>query len=142
MIGRSEKGDPAQANYFEVLLILKPEIGDYENLAKVIDTELDKEFTYVQFTPTQPIGMRIEELLEGVKAELAIKVYGEDQKVLDRVATDIQKNIGSMKGIQGMEVESQLGQAQIKIEPDYQALARHGVSVEEIMDVIRYGIGE
>ncbi|MFA5217287.1 efflux RND transporter permease subunit [Sulfuricurvum sp.] len=142
MIGRSEKGETAQANYFEVLLILKPEIGDYEKLSKEIDTELDKEFTYVQFTPTQPIGMRIEELLEGVKAELAIKVYGEDQKVLDRVATDIQKNIGSMKGIQGMEVESQLGQAQIKIEPDYQALARYGISVDEIMDVIRYGIGE
>lgn len=142
MIGRSEKGETAQANYFEVLLMLKPNISDYEKLSETIDHELEEKFTYVQFTPTQPIGMRIEELLEGVKAELAIKVYGEDQKVLDKVATDIQKSIGSIDGLEGMEIESQLGQAQIKIEPDYQALARYGVSVEEIMEVIRYGIGE
>jgi len=142
MIGRSEKGETAQANYMEVLLLLKPDIDDYEHLTKVIDAELEKEFTYVQFTPTQPIAMRIEELLEGVKAELAIKVYGEDQKVLDSIAADIQKSIGSIEGIEGMEIESQLGQAQIRIEPDYQALARYGISVDEVMEVIRYGIGE
>lgn len=142
MIGRSEKEEASQANYFEMLLILKPHIADYEKLSKEIDHELDQKFTYVQFTPTQPIGMRIEELLEGVKAELAIKIYGEDQKILDRIAADIQKNIGSIDGLAGMETESQLGQAQIKIEPDYQALARYGISVEEIMEVIRYGIGE
>lgn len=142
MIGRSEKGETAQANYMEVLLILKPDLKGYEQLSKTIDTELEKEFSYVQFTPTQPIAMRIEELLEGVKAELAIKVYGEDQKVLDEIAANIQESIGSIDGIEGMEIESQLGQAQIKIEPDYQALARYGISVDEIMEVIRYGIGE
>lgn len=142
MIGRGEKGDTAQANYIEMLLILKPTIQDYEALSKQIDIELDKEFDFVQFTPTQPIGMRIEELLEGVKAELAIKIYGEDQKVLDAIAEKIEEKVGTIRGVKGIEVESQLGQAQIKIEPDYQALARYGVSVEEIMDVIRYGIGE
>ncbi|MDK9692831.1 MAG: CusA/CzcA family heavy metal efflux RND transporter [Sulfurimonas sp.] len=142
MIGRSEKGETAQANYMEVLLILKPTIENYEALSKQIDTELDKEFEFVQFTPTQPIAMRIEELLEGVKAELAIKIYGEDQKTLQSIANEIQESIGSISGVQGIEVESQLGQAQIKIEPDYAALARHGIGVDEVMEIIRYGIGE
>lgn len=142
MIGRSEKGETAQANYMEVLLILKPTIQDYEALSKQIDIELDKEFEFVQFTPTQPIGMRIEELLEGVKAELAIKIYGEDQKILESIAGKIQENIGSINGVKGIEIESQLGQAQIKIEPDYATLSRYGISVDEVMEIIRYGIGE
>ncbi len=142
MIGRSEKGEPAQANYMEVLLILKPDVKNYKELSQQIDIALDKEFSYVQFTPTQPIAMRIEEMLEGVKAELAIKIYGEDQKTLDSIATKIQETIGSIRGIKGMEIESQLGQAQIKIEPDYAALSRYGLSVDEIMHIIRYGIGE
>jgi len=142
MIGRSEKGETAQANYMEVLLTLKDNVEDLEDLTKRMNEDLEHHFEYVQFIPTQPISMRIEELLEGVKAELAVKIFGDNQKVLDSIAKDIQKALDGVDGLERMEVESQLGQAQIKIEPDYLALARYGISVEEVMNIIRYGIGE
>ncbi|MDF1883179.1 efflux RND transporter permease subunit [Sulfurimonas sp. SAG-AH-194-C21] len=142
MIGRSEKGETAQGNYMEVLLTLKPNIENLEELTNEMNEDLEHHFTYVQFVPTQPIAMRIEELLEGVKAELAVKIYGDDQKILDSISKDIQNAISDVDGLERMEVESQLGQAQIKITPDYLALARYGIRVDEVMDIIRNGIGE
>lgn len=142
MIGRSEKGETAQANYMEVLLTLSPDIKDLEALTEEMNEDVEHTFEYVQFVPTQPIAMRIEELLEGVKAELAIKIYGDDQKILDSISKEIQSKIAGVEGLERMEVETQLGQAQIKVEPDYLALARYGISVEEVMQVIRHGIGE
>ena len=142
MIGRSEKGETAQPNYMEVLLSLKPNIKDLPALTEKISEDLEHRFQFVQFIPTQPIAMRIEELLEGVKAELAIKIFGEDQKILDKLAKEIQKVIQKVPGLKRLEIESQLGQAQIQIEPDYLALARYGISVENVMEVIRNGIGE
>ena len=142
MIGRSEKGETAQANYMEVLLTLKQGIPDLQKLTEKMNEDLADTFPFVQFVPTQPIAMRIEELLEGVKAELAVKIYGDDQKVLDAIAKDIQAKLSKVDGLEEMEVETQLGQAEIKIEPDYLALARYGISVDEVMSVIRNGIGE
>jgi len=142
MIGRSEKGETAQANYMEILLTLKADIKDLPKLTQKMSEDLEHTFTFVQFIPTQPIAMRIEELLEGVKAELAIKIYGDDQKTLDTIAKEIQSSIGDIDGLERMELETQLGQAQIKISPNYLALARYGISVDEVMQIIRNGIGE
>ncbi len=142
MIGRSEKGETAQANYMEVLLSIKENVTDIETLAKEMTHKLEEKFAYVQFIPTQPIGMRIEELLEGVRAELAIKIFGADQKVLADISSQIEPLLKKVEGLERAEVETQLGQAQIIIKPDFLALARFGLGVEEVMNVIRYGIGE
>ncbi len=142
MIGRSEKGETAQANYMEVLLTLKPGIEDLPALAKRMTQDLQERFEYVQFVPTQPIAMRIEELLEGVKAELAVKIFGDDQKVMDSIASQIQKVLGTVEGLERTEVETQLGQAQVTIRPDFLALSRYGIGADEVMRVIRHGIGE
>lgn len=142
MIGRSEKGETAQANYMEVLLTLDPELEEIEALGKKMTKELKEKFNYLQFVPTQPIAMRIEELLEGVSAELAVKIYGENQKVMAGIASQIAETLSDIKGLDHAEVETQLGQAQINIKPNYLALSRYGLSVADVMQVIRYGIGE
>ncbi len=142
MIGRSENGETAQANYMEVLLTLKPNIQDLPQLTRTMNKDLKEHFSFINFVPTQPIAMRIEELLEGVKAELAVKIYGENQKVLDAISKDIQLILKDVRGLEEMEVEVQLGQAQINIQPNYLALARYGISVKEVMDIIRNGLGE
>ncbi len=141
MIGRSEKGETAQPNYMEVLLNLK-RTDNLQALTKKMNRDLQERFPYVQFVPTQPIAMRIEELLEGVKAELAIKIFGSDQKILDKLSKQISNAISGVDGLERIEIETQLGQAQIKIEPDFLALARYGLSVKDVMEVVRYGIGE
>ena len=143
MIGRSEKGETAQPNYMEILLTLNHEnIKDLPALTAEMSEDLEHKFTFVQFVATQPIAMRIEELLEGVKAELAIKIYGDDQKTLDAISKNIQNTIKNVDGLEMIQLETQLGQAQIQITPNYLALARYGIGGDEVMDVIRYGIGE
>jgi len=142
MIGRSEKGETAQANYMEVLLTLNPEFEEIPALDKEMTKKLKEKFNYLQFISTQPIAMRIEELLEGVSAELAVKIYGEDQKVMSGIAAQISQVLKGIEGLDHAEVETQLGQAQINIKPDYLALSRYGLNVEDVMQVIRYGIGE
>ena len=142
MIGRSENGETAQANYMEILLALKPNIENLPLLTSRMNKDLKQHFEFINFVPTQPISMRIEELLEGVKAELAVKVYGDDQKILASISKDIQQVLVNVDGLIEMEVEVQLGQAQIKIEPNYLSLSRYGISVEELMNVIRNGLGE
>ena len=104
--------------------------------------KLKEKFNYLQFISTQPIAMRIEELLEGVSAELAVKIYGEDQKVMSNIAAQISGIIRGIEGLDHAEVETQLGQAQINIKPNYLSLSRYGLTVEDVMQVIRYGIGE
>ncbi len=142
MIGRSEKGETAQANYMEVLLTLSKDVQDIATLDKEMTARLKEKFNYLQFISTQPIAMRIEELLEGVSAELAVKIYGEDQKVMSQIASQISQTLQGIEGLSHAEMETQLGQAQINIKPDYLALSRYGLSVEDVMQVIRYGVGE
>jgi len=142
MIGRSEKGETAQSNYMEVLLILKPNIEDLAQLRESITQDLKEHFNYLVFVPTQPIAMRIEELLEGVQAELAIKIYGQDQKIMSSIAKDIIDAIGDIDGLEHIELEQQLGQALINIKPNYLALSRYGIEVDEVIDIIRYGVAK
>jgi len=142
MIGRSEKGETAQANYMEILLTLNPELEEIPRLDKEMTAKLKEKFNFLQFISTQPIAMRIEELLEGVSAELAVKIYGEDQKVMSDIAREISEVLRTVEGLDHAEVETQLGQAQINIKPDYLALSRYGLTVEDIMQVLRYGVGE
>jgi cobalt-zinc-cadmium resistance protein CzcA len=142
MIGRSEKGETAQANYMEVLLTLKEHIPNLPALTQKMNEDLAHTFPHVNFVPTQPIAMRIEELLEGVQSELAIKIYGEDQKTLASIAQEIETKLSNLEGLEHIELERQLGQAQIKITPNYQALSMYGISVAEVMEVIRNGVGE
>ncbi len=142
MIGRSEKGETAQANYMEILVNLKPGVANIEALGHRMTDDLQKRFPFVQFVPTQPIAMRIEELLEGIKAELAVKIFGEDQKTMDGIAAQIQQVLRSVDGLERTEVETQLGQAQITIRPDFLTLSRYGIGVDEVMRLIRHGLGE
>ncbi|MCF6253556.1 MAG: adenylosuccinate synthetase, partial [Thiomicrorhabdus sp.] len=142
MIGRSEKGETAQANYMEVLLTLNPDFKEIPRLDKELTAKLKEKFNYLQFISTQPIAMRIEELLAGVSAELAVKIYGEEQKVMSQIASDISGVLKTVEGLDHAEIETQLGQAQINIKPNYLALSRYGLTVENVMQVIRYGIGE
>lgn len=142
MVGRSEKGETAQANYMEVLLTLKPNIKNLPALTERMNEDLEHSFEYIRFVPTQPIAMRIEELLEGVQSELAIKIYGNDQKVMGKIVTDIRQALEGLEGLDSLEAEAQLGQTSINIKPNYRALARYGFRVNEVMQVIRNAIGE
>ena len=90
---------------------------------------------------TQPIQMRFNELISGVRADLAVKVYGDDLDTLAGLGEAIREVVESSPGAQDVAVEQTTGLPMLQIEPDREALARVGLRVSDLQDAIRTAIG-
>ncbi|MDP2962249.1 MAG: CusA/CzcA family heavy metal efflux RND transporter, partial [Sulfurimicrobium sp.] len=95
----------------------------------------------VQIVMAQPISDRVDEMVTGVRSDVAIKLFGDDMDLLKQKADAIAKVASSIKGAQDMKVERVTGQQYLSIEIDRQAIARHGLNVSDIHDVIEAAIG-
>jgi heavy metal efflux system protein len=146
MIGRAEKGETADVNYMEVYTPLKPRSAwrDGQTLES-IEADMQRELTDALPTAvvsyTQPIQMRIEELISGVRATLALKVYGDDLDQLDRVSAQLKDVLATVPGVADLSLEANIGKPQIRIEVDRDALARYGLNADDVLTVVRNGIG-
>ncbi|MBN9487279.1 MAG: efflux RND transporter permease subunit [Alphaproteobacteria bacterium] len=145
-IGRAEKGETNDVNYMEVNVSLKP-ISDwpkaisYQALAAEMQKKIEKDVPTVVVAPTQPIQSRVEELISGVRATLALKLYGEDLPTLDRFSGQIKNVLATIPGVTDLSLEANTGKPQISIRPDAPTMARYGVSTAELMEIVRAGIG-
>lgn len=145
-IGRAEKGETTDVNYMEINVTLKP-VADwpkaisYQTLATEMQESIEKEVPTVVVAPTQPIQSRVEELISGVRATLALKLYGPDLSTLDRLAGQIKGILAAVPGVADLSLEANTGKPQIAIRADRATMARYGVSVAELMEVVRAGIG-
>jgi len=90
---------------------------------------------------TQPIEMRFNELISGVRTDLAIKVYGDDLDLLNQTAENILAQIASIPGVADAAVEQTTGLPLLTIAPDRAALDRYGLSMSEVQDVISVAFG-
>ena len=145
-IGRAEKGETADVNYMEVLLDLKPQSDwpqkmSYTALGREMQEALEKVVPTAVFGATQPIQMRVEELISGVRATLALKLYGEDLETLDRLTGQIQGVLKTVPGVADLAAEANKGKPQLVIKVDREAAARLGLNADEILDVVQSGIG-
>jgi len=146
MIGRAEKGETADVNYMEVYTPLKPRAAwrDGQTL-ETIEAEMQQALTDALPTAvvsyTQPIQMRIEELISGVRATLALKIYGDDLDQLDRVSAQLKDVLATVPGVADLSLEANIGKPQIRIEVDRDALARYGLNADDVLTVVRNGIG-
>ncbi|MBI4742092.1 MAG: efflux RND transporter permease subunit [Betaproteobacteria bacterium] len=95
----------------------------------------------VQIVMAQPISDRVDEMVTGVRSDVAIKLFGDDIDLLKQKADAIAKVAGGVKGAQDLKVERVTGQQYLSIEIDRQAIARHGLNVADIHDVIEAAIG-
>jgi cobalt-zinc-cadmium resistance protein CzcA len=93
------------------------------------------------YTYTQPIQMRFSELVAGVKADIGIKVFGEDLSELKSKADEIAALMKSVPGAQDIEVEQVDKVPVLQIEIDKQAIGRLGVNVDDIQSLIRVALG-
>ncbi|VAW81080.1 Cobalt-zinc-cadmium resistance protein CzcA; Cation efflux system protein CusA [hydrothermal vent metagenome] len=146
MIGRAEKGETADVNYMEIYTDLKPHdewVDDrsYEDLAIEMREKLEEVVPTSVISFTQPIQMRVEELISGVRATLAVKLYGEDLAELDRLSQKIKQTISKVPGVADLSLEANLGKPQIRIQVNRDALARYGMNADEVLTVVRTGIG-
>ena len=146
MIGRAEKGETADANYMEIYTALKPESEwpgdrDIKELAEAMREELEVVVPSAVIAFTQPIQMRVEELISGVRATLAAKIYGEDLAVLDRLSEEVKDVIAEVEGVADLSIEANVGKPQIRIQVKRDQLARFGVNADDVLSVVRTGIG-
>ncbi len=95
----------------------------------------------VQIVMAQPISDRVDEMVTGVRSDVAIKVFGDDLDVLKKKADAIAKVASAIPGAQDLRVERVTGQQYLAIEIDRQAIARHGLNAADIHDVIETAIG-
>ncbi|MBE0564953.1 MAG: efflux RND transporter permease subunit [Krumholzibacteria bacterium] len=145
-IGRGEVGahtDPI--NSAEMYVILRPEsewrvAGGQEAIEDVIRDEVGN-VPGVLVNLTQPIEMTVDELLEGVRAELAVKIFGDDLDVLKERAAEIAAVVGSVPGAADVQVDQVSGAPQLLLRIDRKAIARYGINVDEVQGVIRAAVG-
>ena len=90
---------------------------------------------------TQPIQMRFNELLSGVRADVAVKVFGDDLDRLHEIGQTIEKVVAGIDGAQDVSVEQVTGLPVLQITPDRAALARLGLNVGDVQDVVAVSIG-
>jgi cobalt-zinc-cadmium resistance protein CzcA len=145
-IGRGEVGahtDPV--NSAEMYIQLKDPVEwthgeDQEELQDFIRDQLGA-IPGVQTNFTQPIEMTVDELLEGIKAELAIKLFGEDLQELKKQADRIAEVIGEVRGAADVQVDQITGTPQLLITVDRAAIARYGINVEDVQHTIEAAVG-
>jgi heavy metal efflux system protein len=146
MIGRAEKGETADVNYMEIYTELSPESewpGDIsmQELADAMREELEEVVPTAVIAFTQPIQMRVEELISGVRATLAAKIYGQDLRQLDRLSEEIKNAIAGVDGVADLSLEANVGKPQVRIQVNRSQLARYGMNADDVLSVVRTGIG-
>ena len=145
-IGRGEVGahtDPINSAEMYVLLKDRSEWRSAQTqaeLEEVIRKEVGN-IPGVLANFTQPIQMTVDELLEGVRAELAIKLFGDDLETLKQKADNIAAVIRRIPGAADVQPDQVSGTPQLLIKVDRHAIARYGINVQDVQQVIRAAVG-
>jgi heavy metal efflux system protein len=113
---------------------------DKQALIDAIDKELSK-FPGVLWNYSQPISDNMEEAVSGVKGELAVKLYGDNLRMLEHTAELIQSQMASVKGVADLGIFRIVGQPNLNLAVDRDAAARWGINVSDIQDAIQTAIG-
>ncbi len=132
--------DPMPIEACDLMVILKPQdewtsAGSMDELATKMAEALEV-IPGVEFGFQQPIQMRFNELISGAKQDVAVKIFGEDLAELTRLAGQVNGLVSKVPGATDLYVEQVSGLPQIVVQVDREALARYGLSVEEVNQTI------
>lgn len=138
--------DPMPPNVSDNFIILKdkdqwpdPSISKSEIIAKINKAVSDVPGNNYEFT--QPIQMRFNELISGVRSDVAIKLYGDDFPALEKTAAELVQVLKSIDGAADVKMEQTSGLPMLEIKQDKKAIARYGLNVRDVMDVLSIAIG-
>ena len=146
-IGTAEVAtDPMPPSVADTYVFLKPrsQWPDPRKPKLQLVAELQKAVADIpgnNYEFTQPIQMRFNELISGVRSDVAVKVFGDDLNELLRVGRLIEGVIAGIPGAQDAKVEQITGLPVLQIVPNRVAMARYGVNLAEVQDLIRAAIG-
>ncbi len=145
-VGRAEiGGDPEPVSNVEIYVGMKP-VHEWTSASnrKEIQTLMEEKMSVMPgllFSFSQPIATRVDELLSGIKAQLAIKLFGPDLNTLAEKGSEIEKLVKSINGTVGVAMEQIAGEAQLVIRPDRDKLARYGIPMDQVMSLVSDAIG-
>ncbi|MEP0984358.1 CusA/CzcA family heavy metal efflux RND transporter [Ekhidna sp.] len=136
--------DPMSMEESDVIIKLRPKdewvsAQSKDELADKFKEALGNEIPGVDFEFTQPIEMRFNELITGVRADLAIKIFGEDLDILYKKAVEVEKAIQNIAGAADIIVEKVAGLPQMSVKYDRRKIAKYGLNVEELNNLITMG---
>lgn len=145
-IGRGELGgDPEPVNNIEIYIGLKP-VDQWTTASNrmALQAAMQKRLEShpgLLFNFSQPIATRVDELLSGVKAQLAIKLYGPDIDKLVDYGQKIETSVKTVSGTSDVAVEQLSGEPQIIVSPKRETLGRYGFTVRDVMSLVNDGVG-
>lgn len=145
-IGRAEiGGDPEPVNNIEIYIGLKPvpewtSANNRYELQSLMEQKLE-QYPGLLFNFSQPIATRVDELLSGVKAQLAIKLFGPDLNILAEQGQAIESAVKGIEGARDVAMEQIAGESQLVVKPDRRALSRYGLAVGDVMELVSEGLG-
>jgi cobalt-zinc-cadmium resistance protein CzcA len=144
--GRAEiSEDPMGPEQSDVFIMLHPKgrwntSRSRDQLVADIQQELGK-IPGIRMSFSQPIALRVNELISGIKSDVAIKVFGGDLELLREQANRIAFAIGDIEGAEDVKVEQVTGFSQVEIVVDRRAIARYQINLADINDIIETAVG-
>jgi len=137
--------DPMPPNVSDTFIILKPKEEWPESISKAEFVEkLNKTVSQIpgnNYEYTQPIQMRFNELISGVRSDVAVKVYGDEFDPMNDTANKIAAVLRKVKGAADVKVEQTTGLPMLDIELNKTAIARYGLNVSDILDLVSASVG-
>ena len=140
--GRAEVAtDPMSVDFSDLYVALKPHdqwttTKDKTELVEKMSEALEKRVPGAVISFSQPIELRVAELISGVRSDVAIKLYGDDLDVLKQKADEIVRSVQGVSGAEDVKAEATSGLPQLQIKPDRAAIARYGLNVEDVNTLI------
>ena len=146
-IGTAEVAtDPMPPSVADTFVLLKPR-KEWPNPSKPRRQLVEEMQAAVMQIPgnnyefTQPIQMRFNELISGVRSDVAVKIFGDDLDQLIKSGGEIEDLLGGIKGAEDVKIEQITGLPVLQINPDRGALARHGLNVADVQNVLSVSLG-
>lgn len=140
--GRAEIAtDPMGVEVSDIYIMLNPKeewtkVESKDALVEAIERQLEKEILGQNFSFSQPIELRTNELISGVRSDIAISVYGEDFRELEDAGKKIMEILQNIKGTADVNVDQVAGLPSLRIIVDRSAAARYGLNTSEILDAV------
>ncbi|MBA2124935.1 CusA/CzcA family heavy metal efflux RND transporter [Hyphomicrobium methylovorum] len=138
--------DPMPPHVSDTFIILKPQ-SDWPDPSMTKAELVEKIAAAVGLLPgnnyeyTQPIQMRFNELIAGVRSDVAVKVFGDDFDELGTTATKVASVLRQVPGAADVKVEQTTGLPMLDVKLDKQAISRYGLNIGDVLDVISIAVG-
>jgi cobalt-zinc-cadmium resistance protein CzcA len=111
-----------------------------EGLTQAMAAALSK-IPGVVYNFTQPMAMRLDETISGVRADVAVKIFGPDEQILDRSADEVLRVLGRVRGAADVQKQVFSGAAEWQVVVDREELARYGLNVSDVRDLVQAAVG-